>query len=103
MRKRKENPISIQSKQWLLDALLTLMEEKDFQSITITELTERACLDRKTFYRNFRSKEDVLFLKFQELCQLYISELHSLSQYLLMQYQKHILIYVYQIFIFLRY
>lgn len=80
MRKRKENPISIQSKQWLLDALLTLMEEKDFQSITITELTERACLDRKTFYRNFRSKEDVLFLKFQELCQLYISELHSLSQ-----------------------
>lgn len=80
MENRKENPIAVQSKKWMLDALLNLMEEKDFHSISITELSERAGLDRKTFYRNFRSKEDVLFLKLHELCQLYIEKLQELSQ-----------------------
>lgn len=80
MKSKKENPIAIQSKQWILAALLNLMEEKDFHSISITELTERASLDRKTFYRNFHSKEDVLSLKLQELCQLYVEKLRVLPQ-----------------------
>lgn len=79
MNSHKENPIAVQSKQWLLSALLSLMEEKDFALITITELTKRADLDRKTFYRNFHSKEDVISLKIEELCQLYIEKLQTLS------------------------
>lgn len=81
MRTRKENPISVRSKQWILEALLNLMEEKNFSSITIKELSERADLDRKTFYRNFRSKEEVLFLQLQELCQLYVEKLQELSEF----------------------
>lgn len=77
---KKTNPLTIQSKQWLLSALLELMEEKDFHSISITELAAQAGLDRKTFYRNFHSKEDVLFLKLDELCRLYIKKLQSLPQ-----------------------
>ena len=56
MNMKKENPLTVQSKQWILEALLKLMEEKDYEKITIKELTARADLDRKTFYRNFRSK-----------------------------------------------
>lgn len=55
-----ENPIAIRSKKWMADALMALMEEKPFRKITIQELAERAQLDRRTFYRHFSSKEDVL-------------------------------------------
>lgn len=66
MNMKKENPLTVQSKQWILEALLKLMEEKNYEKITIKELTARADLDRKTFYRNFRSKEEVLYLQLQE-------------------------------------
>lgn len=78
MKRKKENPLSLQSKQWIVSALLSLMDEKDFNAISIKELAERAGLDRKTFYRNFHTKEEVLFLKLQGLCQLYIEKLQAL-------------------------
>jgi AcrR family transcriptional regulator len=43
-----------------MESLIELMNHKTFQEITINELTKRADLGRKTFYRNFTSKEDVL-------------------------------------------
>lgn len=81
MKKDKENPIAIQSKQWILTALLSLMKEKDFSCISIKELTLRAGLDRKTFYRNFSSKEDVISMKLEELCFLYLQKLQTLPQF----------------------
>lgn len=80
MKKNKENPIAIQSKQWILSALLCLMEEKEFSRISIKELTLHAGLDRKTFYRNFSSKEEVISMKLEELCFLYLQKLQILSQ-----------------------
>ncbi len=41
-------------------ALFELMEKKNFTSITIRELAITADYDRKTFYRHFTSKEDIL-------------------------------------------
>lgn len=78
---KKENPIAIQSKQWLLTALLCLMEKKDFCHISIKELTLYAGLDRKTFYRNFSSKEEVISMKLEELCFLYLQKLQTLPQF----------------------
>lgn len=43
-------------------ALFKLMEKKDYTSITIRELAITADYDRKTFYRHFSSKEDILKL-----------------------------------------
>lgn len=57
---KRNNPISIQSKKWLTEALLDLMREKRYKEITIKEISKRADLDRRTFYRNFTSKDDVL-------------------------------------------
>ena len=67
MKALKENPVAVQSKQMLLNALLELMEKKAYSSISIKELAECAGLDRKTFYRNFDSKEEVLYLRLQEM------------------------------------
>ena len=43
------------------DALITLMQEKPFASITIQQVLDRAGVGRSTFYSHFRGKED-LFL-----------------------------------------
>ncbi len=41
-------------------AMLLLLKEKDFQSISITELTQKAGVSRNGFYRNYNAKEDIL-------------------------------------------
>jgi AcrR family transcriptional regulator len=60
-----------QSMQWLTDALLTLMSEKAYRGISITEICTRADLSRRTFYRLFESKEDILKEYVELLCLRY--------------------------------
>ncbi|MBQ9491032.1 MAG: TetR/AcrR family transcriptional regulator [Lachnospiraceae bacterium] len=45
-----------------INALLQLMKEKAFDQISISELSENAQYDRRTFYRYFQSKSDILYL-----------------------------------------
>lgn len=44
----------------LAQALLALMQERDFESITIQDITDRADLNRATFYLHYGSKEELL-------------------------------------------
>lgn len=57
------------SKNCLFDALLKLLQEKDFEKITVTELTRVADVSRATFYRYFQNVADVLidFLESQPM------------------------------------
>lgn len=41
-------------------AMIQLLEKKDFRSITIKEVVERAGVSRSAFYRSYQSKEEVL-------------------------------------------
>jgi AcrR family transcriptional regulator len=54
------NPIARQSQAWLTEALLRLMERKPFSEITVTEIAEKEGLSRRTFYRIFATREEVL-------------------------------------------
>lgn len=45
----------------LKEALLQLIEERDYDAITVADITERADVGRSTFYSHFDSKEDLLF------------------------------------------
>ena len=45
----ERNPLAEQSRKWLTEALLTLMKEKDYSEITVTEIAERALLSRSNF------------------------------------------------------
>ena len=58
--RKRENPMSIRSKNALGQSLLMLMMKKDFSDITIAEITTGAGLSRQTFYTNFERKEDIL-------------------------------------------
>ena len=41
-------------------ALLLLMQEKDYADITITDIIQKSGVSRSAYYRNYRTKEDVL-------------------------------------------
>lgn len=41
-------------------ALLYLMEKKDLKQISISELVKKAGVSRNAFYRNYKSKEEIL-------------------------------------------
>lgn len=58
---KKMNPAAERSKKSMASALVALMEEKDYASISIQEICNQAQLARQTFYTNFSSKEEILF------------------------------------------
>ncbi|RJG20786.1 TetR/AcrR family transcriptional regulator [Paenibacillus thiaminolyticus] len=49
-----------QTKQSLIKAFVNLVNEKDFEKITIADLTERAQVNRATFYAHFHDKYELL-------------------------------------------
>ncbi len=52
--------------QKITNALFELMEEKDYKSISITDIVNKAGLSRVTYYRHFSSKEEII-IRFFEL------------------------------------
>lgn len=57
---QSKNPRVFRSLDKIATALFALIMEKDYESITICEICEKAGVTRKTFYRNFDSKDDVV-------------------------------------------
>lgn len=49
-----------QTKQSLINAFVTLVNEKDFEKITISDLTRGAKVNRATFYAHFNDKYELL-------------------------------------------
>lgn len=73
--KGTENPIALQSQKWIVLSLLNLMKTEDYSKISIKDIAKSADLDRRTFYRNFQSKEDVLCFYIKGMCDEYIDSL----------------------------
>lgn len=44
----------------LTNALLELLKDKPINDISISELVDKACVGRASFYRNYECKEDIL-------------------------------------------
>jgi len=59
--------IAEQSKEKFVKALLVIMEQYDFKEITITQLSQEADLSRKTFYRLFKDKDELIKFFFENL------------------------------------
>ncbi|MBQ3339392.1 MAG: helix-turn-helix transcriptional regulator [Atopobiaceae bacterium] len=59
----------------LTEALLELMAEKPYEDITIRELADRAEVARVSFYRHFKSKDDVLAQDARRLIEGFLASL----------------------------
>ncbi len=54
------------SKRRLKEALLALIEERDYEAISVGDIARRADVGRSTFYVHFTSKEELLFDGFEQ-------------------------------------
>ncbi len=54
------NPSAIRSQKEITEALLLLMRQYPYNEISVKQILIESKLARKTFYRNFESKDDVL-------------------------------------------
>lgn len=53
----------------LIEALFTLLQEKTFEEIKVTDICEKAMIHRTTFYTHFEDKYQLLEYSLQELTQ----------------------------------
>lgn len=81
-------------KSYIVDALLILMSEKDFYSITIDELVKKAGVNRSTYYRHFTGKEDVIFYFLDSVMSEYLEKVRlekpDLRTYLLNMFAHYL-------------
>ena len=63
-----------QSKKRMVQALLRLMRQYPYREITITQITQEAQLFRRTFYRLFSDKDDILAVLFKGLFCVYFAQ-----------------------------
>ncbi|MDA1475066.1 TetR/AcrR family transcriptional regulator [Bacillus changyiensis] len=60
MEKKKADRRIYRTKRLIRDALSVLMEEKSFEEITVKDITEKADINRGTFYLHYQDKYDLL-------------------------------------------
>jgi AcrR family transcriptional regulator len=64
----------------LAQAAFDLFNERGYEQTTVDDIAERAGLSRATFFRNYRSKEDVIFPDHDRLIEKVRDRLQSSSQ-----------------------
>ena len=62
----KQNEVNILTKECIITALLRLMQEKPYDSISITDITTLAGVSRMAYYRNYKSKDEILINHLEE-------------------------------------
>lgn len=55
------------SRKLLHQALISLISEKNYESITVQQILDRANVGRSTFYTHFRDKDELLVMGFEHL------------------------------------
>ncbi|MEQ6353621.1 TetR/AcrR family transcriptional regulator [Lysinibacillus sp. M3] len=76
-KKQKMDPRVMRTRQLLRDALVELIEERGFEKITVQDITERATLNRATFYLHYSDKLDLLYQSTKEILNDLVSSLND--------------------------
>ncbi|MBO4387707.1 MAG: TetR/AcrR family transcriptional regulator [Treponema sp.] len=71
------NPSAVRSKKEITQALLTLMRQYPYSQISVKQIIMEAKLARKTFYRNFESKDDVLLSLLRGILREYYAAVYN--------------------------
>lgn len=80
MDKRKEANIRV--KKNITETLFSLMKKKNISDITVTEIIRESGVARASFYRNYTSKEDVLFTLIRDILKQFREEAdYNLEEY----------------------
>jgi AcrR family transcriptional regulator len=67
------------ARERLAVAAFALFDERGYEQTTVDDITERAGLGRTTFFRHYRSKDDVIFPDHDQLLEQITERLHTSS------------------------
>lgn len=76
-----QNPSALRSKKILTETLLHLMKQYPYQEITVKHILLESGVSRKTFYRNFHSKDDILQSYIDSILYQYLEALRIQGEY----------------------
>ncbi|XJS11127.1 TetR/AcrR family transcriptional regulator [Aerococcaceae bacterium WGS1372] len=66
----KLDPRIVRSRQAIIDAFITLSEAKPLESITVKNITDKALINRATFYNHFLDKYDLMEKAIMDVVQI---------------------------------
>ena len=66
----------------LWEALMTLMTEQEFETISVKEICDRAMVHRTTFYKHYEDKYDLLTRGMQQTHEMLLAELERSARIL---------------------
>lgn len=75
-----QNPSALRSKKVITESLLFLMKKNPYTEITVKQILLETDISRKTFYRNFSSKDDVLNSFLNTILQDYVNVIQQQQQ-----------------------
>lgn len=70
----KKTKQTTETKDRILQALISLMENKSYEEIKIKDILDLSGVSRRTFYRHFSNKNDLLNYYFNQLINRYLTE-----------------------------
>lgn len=80
--KDTKNPTAVRSQKELINALLALMKTTPYEEISVKQILLESKLSRKTFYRNFDDKDDLLNAHIDSLLLEYRNDLIVNNNYI---------------------
>lgn len=80
-RKNGHQRLKEASRRRIEDALFALMQEKAFPQITVSQIAAHADVARRTFYRLYQNKEDVICQYLRRICMEYQQSHAVLNHY----------------------
>lgn len=80
-----QNPSALRSKRILTETLLRIMKEYPYYEITVKHILLESGISRKTFYRNFLSKDDILNSYIDSILLEYLEAIREQGTYAMIQ------------------
>lgn len=80
MEMKSKNRANQLAKEYMVIALMQLLDEKPLSSISVSELTRKAGVSRMTYYRNYNRKEDIFISYLEDIMTDYYEDFKELPQ-----------------------
>jgi AcrR family transcriptional regulator len=74
-----QNKTALKYKEWIIKAFMELLKEYKYNEITIKQITMQADVSRQTFYRHYKSKDEIIQEYSNNICEEISEKLLSLE------------------------